>query len=54
MFPLFSDELRAQALAMIRNSLKCQNGHTNGSGEHLDNVPHIFTVLGASVSECHK
>ncbi|CAL8115490.1 unnamed protein product [Orchesella dallaii] len=35
---------------MIRNSLKCheQNGHTNGQGEHLDNVPHVFTILGAS------
>ncbi|CAL8115564.1 unnamed protein product [Orchesella dallaii] len=45
-----ASELRAQALAMIRNSLKCheQNGHSNGQGEHLDNVPHVFTILGAS------
>lgn len=41
-------ELRALALAMIRNSLKPQqNGHA--TGDHLDNIPHVFTVLGASV-----
>jgi len=39
------------ALAMLRNSLKGQqNGNGPAGSEHLDSVPHVFTVLGASVS----
>ncbi|XP_021946745.1 glucose-6-phosphate 1-dehydrogenase isoform X1 [Folsomia candida] len=36
---------RPDCLAMLRQSLRSQNGD---SMEHLDAIPHIFTILGAS------
>jgi len=38
-------ELKAEALAMLRQSLRCQ---TSGAGEHLDAIPHVFVIIGAS------